>query len=141
MKLIELGKKEWQVLAICDDNEDCQVIDHIQTNMRQNRLWRKMRDRLTLVTPEKGSQLGTNSRKAEHYRGGIGAFKENRSKGPKARVYFFRDGNRLICTEAFDKRSENIDPFIDRALEVKRQYLAAKQQADIEIDRYPRPEE
>lgn len=140
MNLIEFGNKEWQVLAICDENEDCQVLDHILNNMGSNKLWKKVRDRLTLVIPDKGPQLD-NKRKAELYRDGIGALKEYKSRGPKARIYYFRDGNRLICIEAFDKRGENINPFIDRALEVKRQYTVAKQLNNIHIEKYEPPEE
>lgn len=140
MYLIEFGNKEWQVLAVCDENEDCQILDHILNNMGSNKLWKKMRARLTLVIPDKGPQLD-NVRKAELYRDGIGALKEHKSKGPKARIYYFRDRNRLICTEAFDKRGENINPFIDRALDIKQQYNTAKQQNDIHIERYESPEE
>lgn len=141
MKLIEFGNKIWQVLAVCDENEDCQVLDYIINNRGNTKLWKQMFSKLRLVIPENGPQLGHNSKVSEHYCDGISAFKKNPSRGPKPRIYFFRDGNRLICTEAFNKRGEDINPFINRALDIQQRYHADKRHGDIEIDIYESPEE
>ena len=135
MKFIELGNKKWRVLALCDQKEDCQILDHLIVSKLSSPAWRKMTARLTQMVPENGPEFN-NRKKVKMQDDGIYAFREQPPRGPKPRVYFFRDGNDLICTEAIDKRNDNVTGIIRNAKIVRERYFEAKESNQIEIEKY-----
>lgn len=94
---------------------------------------KRMISRLRGRIAEHGPEFD-NEEKVKHLEDGIYEFREQPSRGPKPRVYFFRDDSRVICTEAFMKRNENINRFIQSAKELRTQYQQGKRANQIEID-------
>lgn len=137
MNLIELGWKNWRVLAVCDNRGDCLVLEYLSELGSSNKKALKMLNRLRQHVPENGPEF-RNKEKVKHLDDGIYEFRESPRTGPKPRVFFFRDErNIVVCTEAFAKRNERLDPFIERAKRVREAYNIAKQNKKIEIEKIP----
>ena len=124
MKLIELGLLRWQVLAVYDHRERCNVLDVLME--LHGPAAKRMLRTLDSHIPERGPDF-RNREKVKHLHGDIWELREQPTKGPKPRVYFFQDGSRrIVTTEANGKRDDDVTPYIKRAKEIRTSYFAAK---------------
>ena len=132
MKLIQLGSLKWRVLAVCDRRGRCDVLDTLRSMAGHG--GKKMLATLTEYIPEHGPNFG-NREKVKHLADDIWELREQPRKGPKPRVYFFRDGEFVVvATQAYEKRNETATPFIERARLVRAQYRRDKKSGLIEIE-------
>jgi putative component of toxin-antitoxin plasmid stabilization module len=135
MKLLEFKWIRWRVLAVCDHRDTCQVLKYLVKKARSYKPAKRMLFRLRYDVPKDGPEFD-NDEKVKHYDDGIYAFREQPSKGPKPRVYFFMDGdNVIVCTEAFLKRNENINGYIEYAKEVRDKYFDAKKKLKLRYEK------
>jgi hypothetical protein len=136
MKLIEIGALRWQVLAACDHREHCNVLD-VLSRLHGPAAMRMLRT-LDSHIPERGPDF-RNRDKVKHLDGEIWELREQPLKGPKPRVYFFKDGDRtIVTTEANGKRDDDTAPFIKRAKDIRTRYLAAKALGQIVVEKLKR---
>ncbi len=132
MKLLQVAKLEWCVLAVCDHRGKCQVSDFLKHG--EKNLTKKMNALLEQRVANYGPDLHNNDM-VKHLDRGIYEFKRGPRTGAKIRVVFFRDDGqkRVICTEALTKRDENLAPFIKTAKKIQLQYTQALNNCEIRI--------
>ena len=124
------------MLATCDHRERCNVLDVL--GRLGGFAGKRMLRTLDTHIPEHGPDF-RNREKVKHLDGDIYELREQPLKGPKPRVYFFRDGDLgIVTTEADGKRDEDPAPFIKKAKEIRTQYLAAKAMGQIVIEKIKR---
>jgi phage-related protein len=135
MKILKLGHKTYTVYAVYDENDGCPVLESLQLLGKSNRAAKRMLHKLLEYIPEAGANL-QNTEKVKKLKGvaDLFEFREQPSHGPKVRVLAFMDGNRIIvCTNAFEKRSETPRAEIDIAQSHKERYFNAKKRGSLEI--------
>jgi hypothetical protein len=124
MKLVRIARERWDVLAVMDEREDCQVLDFLlapgQDRARQTLLI-FLRMRLPVEGPPAHNRELCKSL-------GDGIFEFRRQpKGPKVRVlFFYDDGCRIICTNAFCKAERTPRSGLELAKDLRQQYFRAK---------------
>ena len=135
MKILKLGHKIFTVYAVYDANGACPVLESLEALARNNHAAERMLHKLMQYIPEAG--LNTRNReKVKKLKGvaDIFEFREQPRHGPKIRVLAFKDGNQIIvCTNAFEKRSETPQADIDIAQQYKERYFTAKSRRSLEI--------
>lgn len=121
MKLIELGRLRWQVLAVVDHRDRCNVLAVL--SRLQGHAGKKMLRTLRSRIPEHGPAFH-NPEKAKQLDDGIWELREQPKHGPKPRVFFFRDGNQpvIVTTEATAKRDDDLSGFIASAKRIRTRY-------------------
>ena len=108
MKLVQIARLAWQVLAICDDRGDCQVLDFLE-DMDSESLSTRMHSLLAGNVSQNGPPKNENISK--HLNDGIHEFKRGPKTGKKLRVLWFYDKNRVVvCTNAFTKGERKTPP-------------------------------
>lgn len=141
MKLLEIRTLRWRVLAVCDHRGNCPVLEVLMRDRSQQAAIR-MVNRLRQRIPENGPEF-QNIEKVRHYRNGVYALREQPSRGPKPRVYFFHDATArppiIVCTNALMKRNDDVTRFIEEAERLRDQFVAAMSQKEIQIDPYESP--
>lgn len=131
MKLLELAKRRWVVLAVYDHRDQCQVLEFLDGI--DKRLSDKMLGLLKKYVPDYGPPKH-NKTKAKHLKGDIWEFMAGPKAGAKLRVLYFQDANNIVvCTEAFTKRDKTPQNSIDHAQKLCDQYKADKRAGHIEI--------
>jgi hypothetical protein len=134
MTLIRIAREQWDVLAVVDDRKRCQVLDFLsapgQDKARQILLL-FLQVRLPAKGPPHSSALCKSL--------GNGLFELRRQpKGPKLRVlFFYDDGYRLVCTNAFTKAEQTPRAEIELAKDLKQQYFRAKLLRRLRIEETP----
>jgi putative component of toxin-antitoxin plasmid stabilization module len=132
MNLIELGRKTWRVLAVCDHRDNCQVLSYLRSSQSSDAA-RRMFGNLRQTIPERGPEF-RNKEKVKHLDDGIYEFRIQPKKGPKSRVIFFTDGNSVVvCTEGLDKRNDDLSLYIEKAKDIRERYLADCNAGQIDI--------
>lgn len=131
MLLERLRRGVYDVLAVCAARGSCQVVSFLTENARDRQVMR-MWALLTEFVPREGPPL-QNPLAAKHLREGIFHFKRHPKKGKGVRVLWFRDENRIVCTEALFKRDDDLDDAIDRAKYDRSRYLEDQSHGTIEI--------
>jgi phage-related protein len=123
MSLIRIAREQWDVLAVVDDRKRCQVLDFLMGS-GQSSAHRMMLRFLRLRLPAEGPSHSAELCKSL----GNGIFELRRQpKGPKLRVlFFYDDGYRIVCTNAFTKAERTPRPEIELARDLKQQYFRAK---------------
>jgi len=129
MKLLRLGKAEYTVYAVYDANDDeCPVLESLHILSRGNRAAVRMLQKLRMSMPESGPNYH-NPEKVKKLTGVTDIFelREQPGRGPKIRVFFFKDGKKvIICTNAFEKRNKTPEAVVDAAVKAKERYFKAK---------------
>jgi hypothetical protein len=134
MKLLELGALKWQVLAVCDHRDQCNVLASLIAIGSPGA--HRMLGTLRNYIPEYGPDF-RNIEKVKNLGDGIYSLREQPKKGPKPRVFFFKDGATVIvATEATAKRDDDISGFIRRAKDIRARYMQAKTLGQLQIERW-----
>jgi hypothetical protein len=123
MQLVRIGREQWDVLAVMDDRGRCQVLEFLMGS-KQSAAQRVMLRFLRLRLPAEGPSHSAELCKSL----GNGIFELRRQpKGPKLRVlFFYDDGCRIVCTNAFTKAERTPRSEIELARDLKQQYFRAK---------------
>lgn len=125
MKLVRIAREQWDVLAVVDHRDHCQVLDFLKGLAPNYHAAKEaMFVLLEVVLPRTGPPRNVQLSKSL----GRGLFELRRQpKGRKLRVVFFYDsGFRIICTSAFTKAETTPQTEIDRSRFLTQLYLEAK---------------
>jgi hypothetical protein len=134
MRLVRIAREQWDVLAVMDDRGQCQTLDFLmgsgQSAALRAMLW-FLRSRLPVEGPSHSAAL------CKSLGGGIFEFRRQ-PKGPKLRVlFFYDDGYRIVCTNAFSKAERTPREEIRLARELRKQYFTAKLLKRLRIEETP----
>ena len=136
MRLVRLARSRWEALAILAEGEHCEVLDFLlgkregQQGVRRG-MYSFLRETVPLYGPqEDNAELCLRMRP---YEDGLYEFRKQARAGPKVRVIFFTDGNRIICVNGFLKTDATPQRKLDEAAAVRRRYFDDKSKGDIEI--------
>jgi hypothetical protein len=128
MKLRQIMRQRWTVLAICDHRGECQVaafIDNLKRGTADSRQVTAILERAA------GSGPPHNKRKSNPLADGI--FELKTHSGMRI-PYFYDEGWLVICTEAMHKpRQAELRRVIARARRDRQRYFEAKSRNQIEI--------
>lgn len=133
MKLVQIAKRRWEVLAVVDHRGECQVLDfldRLSSNYEAARtaMLGLLEDRLPRDGPPK-----ENIQLCKPLGGGLFELRRQ-SKGRKLRVlFFYDDGFRIVCTNAFTKAEKTPQTELALARVRREQYLAAKFRQELQI--------
>lgn len=122
MKLVRIACDCWDVLAVMDQRDRCQVLDFLDGRSTAQRfLLRFLRTRLPVEGPP-----AHNTDLCKPLGEGIFEFRRQ-PKGPKLRVLFFYDeGCRVVCTNAFRKAERTPTAEVELAKVLRDRYFRAK---------------
>lgn len=122
MKLVRIGRAQWDVLAVLDQRDRCQVLDFLDGRSTAQRFFlRFLRTRLPVEGPP-----AHNTDLCKPLGGGIFEFRRQ-PKGPKLRVlFFYDDGCRIVCTNAFHKAERTPRAEVELARDLRRKYFRAR---------------
>ncbi|MFL6258465.1 MAG: type II toxin-antitoxin system RelE/ParE family toxin [Thermoanaerobaculia bacterium] len=134
MQLVRIAHERWEVLAVVDDRGECQVLDFL-TGSGPGAAQRSMLVFLRLRLPAEGPPRSVELCKSL----GDGIFELRRQpKGPKLRVlFFYDDGYRIVCTNAFLKAERTPRTEVRLARDLKRRYFSAKRLRRLRIEEEP----
>jgi len=138
LRVARLGRVIWTVLAICEDDGTCQVLDFIDgLEARFDSHRKKFRNILHEKVPK--SRLGPRDLPplwTEHLEDEIYQFKLGPKNGQKFRILWFYDGNRtIVVTRGFYKGVQRTPPSeIKRAKWTRETYLEARASGNLIID-------
>ena len=123
MQLVRIAHEQWDVLAVLDDRGECQVLELLMgpdQSAAQRSMLRFLRSQLPVEGPPRNVELCKSL--------GGGIFELRRQpKGPKLRVlFFYDDGYRIVCTNAFYKAERTPRTGVKLARDLKRRYFSAK---------------
>jgi hypothetical protein len=137
VRLVRLSKPlVWVVYGIADEGWHTVWTD-LRAYPRDYPYARFMKVLLSQFVPRNGPPL-SNRNQCLPLRDNILEFKDGPKRGQKLRVLWFYDAGtpvipkRIICTECFTKTSETDQAAIDRAVEHRRRYMAAKASGALE---------
>jgi hypothetical protein len=133
MKLVRIAREQWDVLAVVAPRDRCQVLDFLGGPETSQRVARRhllffIRFVLPLTGPPRDNADLCKSL-------GEGIFELRRQpKGPKLRVlFFYDDGRRIICTNAFVKAERTPRSEIELARDLRKRYFDAKFHRELRI--------
>lgn len=133
MRLRRIAQGRWEVLAVVDGRGRCQVLDFLDELNGDLRSARDLLNRsLRLYMPLEGPPTAS----AHLCRPlGDGLFELRRQpEGPKPRVLFFQDGQRIVCAHAFSKPETTPRPEVEHARGLREQYFAAKVRQGLQVE-------
>jgi len=132
MRLLRIARLEWDVLAVCDQRGDCQVLSFLEelTGLEGQ----AAADMLTMLR-RTVARFGPQMREPLCKALGEGIFEFRRQpKGKKLRVLWFYGGTAVIvCTAAFKKAERTPRIQLDRARFLRKQYWLARSRGELEI--------
>jgi phage-related protein len=126
MKLVRIAREQWDVLAVVDHRDHCQVLEFLKGLAPNYQAAKEaMLVQLEVILPKNGPPRH-NAQLSKSL--GKGLFELRRQpKGRKLRVVFFYDsGFRIVCTSAFTKAETTPQTEIDRSRLLIQLYLEAK---------------
>jgi hypothetical protein len=132
MKLIRIARGEWDVLAVLDSRDRCQVLDFLEElEGPESVAAAGMMRLLEEIVPKLGLPRSASVCKSL----GDGLFEFRRQpKGKKLRVLWFYGGTAVIvCTAAFKKAEKTPRAQVDQARFLCKQYWIARSRGEIEI--------
>ncbi len=132
MKLVRLAKDRWDVLAICDGRNQCQILDFLaELKGSYEASARSMLVLLQQTIPKYGPPKSEPQCKAL----GGGLFElRKQPKGKKLRVvWFYGGGTVIVCTAAFKKAERTPQAELDRARLHQERYRLARALSAVEI--------
>jgi phage-related protein len=133
MKLVRIARGLWDVLAVLDTRDCCQVLDFIAElganyDAAKRALIRVLRVDLPLNGPPTH-----NVDQCKPLGGGIFEIRRQ-PKGQKLRVlFFYDDGSRIVCTNAFAKAERTPRTELKLARELRGRYMTAKFRRKLQI--------
>ena len=132
MKLLRLAKDRWEVLALCDGRNQCQVLDFlIDLKGSYEAAARSMLVLLQQMVPKYGPPKSEPRCKA--LGGGLYEFRKQ-PKGKKLRVvWFYGGGSVIVCTAAFKKAERTPQAELDRGRLHQERYRLARARSAVEI--------
>ena len=136
MQLVRIAREQWEVLAVVDDRGECQVLELLMgSGAGQSAAQRSMLWFLRSQLPVNGTPHSVELCKSL----GDGIFELRRQpKGPKLRVlFFYDDGHRIVCTNAFYKAERTPKTEVKLARDLKRLYFRAKLLGRLRIEEEP----
>ena len=133
MKLLRIAKGRWEILAVVDRRGRCQVLDFLDelgADARSAREFLNLSLRVYLPLegpPTASAQLCKPL--------GDGLFELRRQpKGPKPRVlFFYDDGHRVVCTNAFSKLETTPRSEIELARGLRDRYFETKLRQELQV--------
>jgi hypothetical protein len=138
MRLLRLARARWDVLAICEEDGSCQILDLLQRGHREGS--KEARDKILSLliesVPLEGPQLDnpTVCKPLRPLSDGLFEFRKQPKRGAKPRVIWFFDGETcIVCTLGFFKRNETPERLMDQARAMKAAYFKAKAQGRLSI--------
>jgi phage-related protein len=132
MRLLRLARLHWDVLAVCDQRGDCQVLSFLEALQGlEGKAAKNMLAILRKTVPVSGPHMGERLSKSL----GDGVYEFRRQpKGKKLRVLWFYGGTSVIvCTAAFKKAERTPQVQLDRARFLRKQYWIARSRNELEI--------
>jgi phage-related protein len=136
MQLVRIAHEQWEILAVVDDRGQCQVLELLagsgaDPSAAERSMLRFLRSRLPTEGPPRSVELCKAL--------GDGIFELRRQpKGPKLRVlFFYDDGHRIVCTNAFYKAERTPRTEVKLARDLKRLYFRAKLLGRLRIEERP----
>jgi len=137
MRLLRLGRSKWEVLAtLSEQGERCEVLDFLLGKREgQQGVRTGMYSFLRETVPRYGIQEDNTELclRMRPYEDGLYEFRKQPRTGPKVRVIFFTDGDRIICVDGFLKTDATPQRKLDEAAAIRRRYFDEKRKGDIEI--------
>jgi len=133
MELVRIAREQWDVLAVLDSREQCQVLDFLgRPGLAHPAARRQLLVFLRVVLPVEGPPRN-NAELCKPL--GDGVFELRRQpKGPKLRVlFFYDDGYRIVCTNAFAKTKKRPRQEIELAKRLRKRYFEAKSHEMLQI--------
>lgn len=133
MKLVRIACVYWEVLAVLDGRGRCQVLDYIDGLGANYAAAKRALIRVLRVEMPRNGPPAYNTQLCKPLGGGIFEIRRQ-PKGPKLRVlFFYDDGCRIVCTNAFSKAETTPRTEIELARELRDRYLVAKFRRTLEI--------
>ena len=132
MKLLRIARRQWEVLAVCDQRGGCQVLSFLsELTGLEGKAAKNMLTMLRGRVPQFGPQMGEPLCKSL----GDGIYEFRRQpKGKKLRVLWFYGGTAVIvCTAAFKKAERTPRIQLDQARFLCKQYWMARSSGQLEI--------
>lgn len=132
MRLVRIGRRRWDVLAVMDHRGQCQVLDFLASLEGSSRAVAEAMSRLLRRTiPANGPPRAEPLCKPL----GDGLFElRKQPKGKKLRVVWFYGGEAVIvCAVAFSKAERTPRERIEEARRLREQYRLARSRNQIEI--------
>ena len=132
MKLVRIARGEWDVLALLDSRDRCQVLEFLEElDGSANVAAEGMMWILKKTVPRHGPPRSASLCKSL----GEGVFEFRRQpKGKKLRVLWFYGGAAVIvCTPAFKKAEKTPRTQLDQARFLCKQYWIARSRGELEI--------
>jgi phage-related protein len=132
MRLLRIARDCWDILAVCDQRGDSQVLSFLEALTGLEGLAAEsMLQVLRQVVPRSGPPRGEPLCKSLGE--GIYEFRKQ-PKGKKLRVLWFYGGTAVIvCTAAFKKAERTPRIHLERARFLRKQYWIARSRGEIEI--------
>jgi hypothetical protein len=138
MRLLRLARAKWDVLAICEDDGRCQILDLLQKGHREGS--KEARDKILSLlvesVPFAGPQLDnpTVCKPLRPLSDGLFEFRKQPKRGAKPRVIWFFDGDTcIVCALGFFKRNETPELLLGQARAMKAAYFKAKAQGRLTV--------
>jgi hypothetical protein len=123
MRLIRIRRHTWDVLAVCDDRGDCQVLDFLESleanyDAAVDAMLALLRERVPVHGPPRRMPLTRDL--------GQDLFEFRREpKGKRLRViWFFDTGRVVVCTTAFTKDDVAPPQEIARGVRLRGKYFS-----------------
>ena len=133
MKLVRIARGVWDVLAVLDARDRCQVLNFIaELGANYDAAKRALIRVLRVELPMNGPPT-RNVDQCKPLGGGIYEIRRQ-PKGQKLRIlFFYDDGSRIVCTNAFSKAERTPRTELQLARELRRRYMMAKFRRKLQI--------
>jgi hypothetical protein len=129
MRLRQIVKQRWTVLAVCDDRGECQVSDFLDAAERDDKASLVQTTAILQQTANNGPPH--NTQKSRPLAAGI--FELKTRSGVRI-PYFYDTGRIVVCSAAMHKpKKAELDRVIERALGDRQRYFKAKRRNQIQI--------
>jgi phage-related protein len=133
MKLVRIARDVWDVLAVLDARDRCQVLDFIAGLGANYEAAKRALIRVLRVELPMNGPLTHNSDQCKPLGGGIFEIRRQ-PKGQKLKVlFFYDDGSRIVCTNAFSKAERTPRTDLELARELRDRYRTAKFRRKLQI--------
>jgi phage-related protein len=133
MKLVRIARDVWDVLAVLDGRNRCQVLDFIDELEANYEAAKRALIRVLRVDLSLNGPPTHNTDQCKPLGGGIFEIRRQ-PKGQKLRVlFFYGDGSRIVCTNAFSKAERTPRTELRLSRELRGRYMTAKFRRKLQI--------
>jgi phage-related protein len=132
MKLLRIARHHWDVLAVCDQRGNCQVLRFLE---ELHGLEGKAAESMLVLLEDTVPWTGPPKAEPVCKALGDGVYEfRKQPKGKKLRVLWFYGGPAIVvCAVALKKAEKTPRVQLERARFLRRQYWAARSRGEIEI--------